>query len=732
MAKNSREPMSARQVQSDAVPRVISRYFDVALYLMVLSGFGTLAQTGQLDAITVLLVTAALSVRAYLLLRRKTFILPDRSTQYVTLAFTVFYLADFFWVSGSFVSATVHLVLALMVVRLFSAHRDRDYVFLAILSFLAVLAASVLTVNSAFLVMFAIFLLTAVATFILLEIRRSCASAISTGRELTPVDAQSMGNALAALSPVLMLFILVIAVGIFFLLPRMSGGYLSAYAAGGQLSAGFSDRVHLGQIGQIQQSNSVVMHIQVDGDNSGEHNLLWRGVALSIFDGANWWSPQKQIVVSRGLDGRFLLPQSVPPAGLRTRRQQRIHYRVLLEPIGANVFFLAPRPIAMQGNYSMLTTDDEGAVYDLDRDHPPSVYEADSDISRPTADQLRAAPDDFSTQDFQQYLELPSRLDGRIPALARQITSSAVTDYDKADEIERYLLSNYGYTLQLGRVTPKDPLAYFLFERKQGHCEYFASSMAVMLRTLDIPSRVVNGFRTGEFNDVTAQYVIRARNAHSWVEAYFPTYGWISFDPTPASAVEMRSGLGRTMLYLDAISSFWREWVVNYDFGHQRTLATEAVRDTRHVADAMRDWARAHYGRLLRSAREVRGSVMQSPRRWAGAAAVALALIVLLINGKWILSWLKKRSLAANPGKSPQLAATIWYERMTRTVARRGWRKSAAQTPHEFISTITDEELRGAVRDFTSAYESARFGDSAESARQLPRKYDEVCSRSDR
>src|SRR5947209_9865417 len=182
--------MSAEVPKSGIVPVAIARYFELALYLMVLCGFGTLAQTGQLDPVTVLLVIVALVARGYLILKRRTYILGEKLTQSVTLGCTLFYLVDFFWVSGSFVSATVHLVLALMVVRLFSAHRDRDYVFLTFLSFLSVLAASVLTVNSVFLVMFALFLLTAVATFILLEIRRSRGSAERRARNLNPAGAQ--------------------------------------------------------------------------------------------------------------------------------------------------------------------------------------------------------------------------------------------------------------------------------------------------------------------------------------------------------------------------------------------------------------------------------------------------------------------------------------------------------------------------------------------------------------
>ena len=96
--------------------------------------------------------------------------------------------------------------------------------------------------------------------------------------------------------------------------------------------------------------------------------------------------------------------------------------------------------------------------------------------------------------------------------------------------------------------------------------------MAVMLRSVGIPSRIVNGFSGGEFNDLTSQYVIRASDAHSWVEAYIPGEGWMEFDPTPSSGSGANSQWSRYMLYMDAMSSFWREWVVNYDLGHQIQL----------------------------------------------------------------------------------------------------------------------------------------------------------------
>ena len=158
-------------------PTVVELYFEVALYLLVLSGFVTLVSTRGLDALTVSLVGAALLFRGYLLASRRKLLLPEAWTTTLTLGYVAFYLADYFLISRAFVSATVHLVLFVMVIRRFSAKRDRDYYFLAIIAFLMVLAAAVLTVDAIFLLAFAVFMLMAVATFILMEMRRAASAA---------------------------------------------------------------------------------------------------------------------------------------------------------------------------------------------------------------------------------------------------------------------------------------------------------------------------------------------------------------------------------------------------------------------------------------------------------------------------------------------------------------------------------------------------------------------------
>jgi len=710
--------------------RAIDHYFELALYLLVCTGFGTLATTGGLDIPSLLLVGIALALRGYLLAKRRQFVISERWTTPLSIAYFLFFAVDYFLLSRGFLPATVHLALFGVVVRMFSLRRERDHIMLAILAFLMVLASAVLTVDSVFLFSFAIFMLMAVGTFVLMEMRRSGhAASIQAKHSNDPQEHRRLAFSLVRIAPALMLMILFSGAALFFLMPRMSTGYMGDYSFGTDLSSGFSDRVQLGQIGQIQQSNAVVMHIQIDGDTTGHYDLHWRGVALSVFDGNSWSNPREQLLLPRQPDNSFRIPPANPPLRpfvfASLERERLIHYRVLMEPIGTNVFFLAPWARSLRGDYRMLAADSVGAVYDLDSRHGIGRYEAESDIMAAPPAELRRAGRNYPEQIQATYLSLPA-LDPRVPRLAAEVTSSASNDFDKAAALENHLRTRFGYTLQLPRSHVKDPIANFLFERKQGHCEYFASALAVMLRTLGIPSRVVNGFRSDEFNDLTANYVVRAKDAHSWVEAYFPGYGWQTFDPTPAGPGGSPQGWGRVALYVDAMASFWRDWVVSYDSTHQYVLGQTAAGRSRALWEGARRWARLHYASMLKWAQRSQDRVEHSPQRWAFLGGAITLLLVLLGNLGRIARFLHEKWLQAHPERSPEQAAAMWYQRMARALARRGVKKPPAQTPHEFVMKIEDSRLREPVARFTQVYESARFGNSAEDVQRLPELFEEV------
>src|SRR6266403_3435066 len=498
--------------------KAIERYFNVALYLLVLCGFGTLASTGELDLPAVVLVGLALALRGYQLLTRREFTITVRWANSLTLIYVFIYLADFLYVSRGFLGANVHLVLFLIVVLQFSLQRPRQHYLLAALSFLMVLASAVLTVGSVFLFSFAAFLLVAVVTFVLMEMQHSVASEQTHAQDpqvaypSVASPTRPMAYALLAIAPPLMLMILAGSFLIFFLIPRVSSRYLSAYAPTSDVSTGFTNRVQLGRIGQIQQSNAVVMHIEIQNDLQGGYDLKWRGIALSAFDGRTWSNSFGQTQLRLAGDGSYRLAPMVDPRGASAAAGRPIRYRVLMEPIGTNVFFLAERPQRLAGNFRQVSMDAGGAVYDLDAERPINRYEAESQLPAIDTDELRLAMN-TAPGGMNDYLKPGPLLDIRISKLAGEIAAPAPSNYEKAVAVEQYLLTHFGYTLELPRSLPQDPLANFLFERKKGHCEYFASSMAVMLRSLGIPSRIVTGFQSGVFNPLTRLQVVRASDA---------------------------------------------------------------------------------------------------------------------------------------------------------------------------------------------------------------------------
>jgi len=737
--------MSTRTINLAAAkvsPGSAERFFQWSLYLLVVVGFTALMGTNKLDLPSLVLVLPALLLRVTLLLMRKSFVISERWTTYLTILYFAFYAADYFYFSQSFISATVHMVLFSMVIKVFSVRRDRDLLYLAVLSFLMVLAAAVLTVDTLFLLTFSLFILVAIATFISMEMRRSERDSLTAG--VPARQDVKFHSSLAGVSAVLGLLTLAGAALIFFILPRVSSsGYLRNLGIQSSIMTGFSQEVSLGGIGQIQQSSNVVMHIQVL-DGKLPEGVKWRGVALANFDGRRWYNVQEIATVhglyNSPLDLTHISNFSYYSAAENVPHLPNLSYRVVMEPVGLNLFFLAPAPLKINGDYRLVGIRSDGSIYNnppaeinfsSESDNSPSIgaYTAEADTRNPEPYVRDSVSRDYPPRVAVLYLQLP-RLDSRIAPLARQITASAATNYARAKAVEQYLQGNFGYTLELPGLREADPLANFLFERRKGHCEYFASSMTVMLRTLGIPARIVNGFRGGEYNDVTSSYIVREKDAHSWVEAYFPEYGWVTFDPTPSGAAgPAASGWSRVALYLDAAREMWREWIVNYDFSHQVRLSNQITATTNNVQFSLRAWLRRKYGALVaRGGRWQQRMQRMSPSSLAMLCGLLLSLLGLPFLPR-IWRSLQRARLLRDPRRAPKSAASFWYLRLLRRLARTGLRKMPAQTPEEFAFSIADPEMRKDVVTFTEHYERARFADSVDDAQRLPELYEEIAGK---
>jgi transglutaminase-like putative cysteine protease len=401
-----------------------------------------------------------------------------------------------------------------------------------------------------------------------------------------------------------------------------------------------------------------------------------------------------------------------------------------------NLFFLAPVALRVGGNYRIVQVASDSSVYNAfgsgDEGSPNvGVYTAEADARDPEPLVRDSTSQNYPARVSKLYRQAPPGLDPRIPELAQKIAASAGnSNYARARAVESYLKNNLGYTLELPGRGVADPLAHFLFVRRKGHCEYFASSMTVMLRTLRIPARVVNGFRGGEYNDLTGSYIVREKDAHSWVEVYFPEYGWVTFDPTPASVAEPApSGWSRVALYLDAAREMWREWIVNYDFSHQVRLSNQIGATTNNVQFSLRVWLRQKYRAMVARVGRWQRRLQQLS---SGSLAILGGLLLLILALPFApRAWrsFERARLLRDPRRAPKSAASFWYLRLLRRLARTGLRKTPGQTPEEFASTITDPKMREDVVTFTQHYERARFADSVDDAQRLPELYEEIAGK---
>lgn len=719
---------------------IAEKFFQGSLYLMLVMGFAALAGTAKLDFLSLALGGSALALRGYHLLKKRTVTIPDRWATYLTVFYFPFYLLDYFFISQGFVNATVHMVLFIMVIKIFSVQRDRDLMYLAVLAFLMVLAAAVLTVDTVYLLTFCFFMLAAVATFVSMEMRRSereMAEA-GVGEEASAAGQKEEKFQRWLSSATLLLTVLVLggAAGIFFVLPRMTtgGGYLRNLGVQNDFVSGFSGGANLGGIGKIQQSTAAVMHVQVVRGRLPA-DTHWRGMAMANFDGRRWFNPRPEAGTFEPLRNVSVDLRRIQVNGqpLFTTDQPRNHhpnlaYRVIMEPIGTSLFFLADTPVRINGPYDNLAISSEGTIYNAEDGRAIGLYEGEADTNSPMPNISASTSTSYPEAVSSKYLQLPD-LDPRIAGLAARVTAGSTSVYARAHAIESYLKQNLGYTLELPSTEQKDPVAYFLFERRKGHCEFFASAMAIMLRTQGIPARLVSGFRGGEFNDLNGTYIIRGRDAHAWVEVYFPEYGWAAFDPTPASTEPLaQDGWARMGLYMDAAREIWREWIINYDFNHQMRLSAELSNRTNSVQSRVRLWYLRTYGHLLNRAKKMQNFKSLTP---AGNAALIILMVAIILLPLAPRAWraLRIRKILRDPRKAPRTAASFWYLRMLKALERRGIRKSAAQTPEEFASGIADQAVRNDVVVFTEHYERARFADSVEDAERLPELLEQISAR---
>jgi transglutaminase-like putative cysteine protease len=692
-----------------APPKTVERFFEVSLLGMVASGYFAVATSGYLDLPTAVLTLAALCLRTLMVAGILEVQISAGFADALAISFVLFYPLDYLYISGTFLPATLHFIFFLLVCKVLTARSTRDFTYLKVLGALELLGAAILSTSLSFFAFLALFLLFAIASFASGEVR------VSTQQQRTVVRGglRAFPRRLGVLAVFLFAGILAMTSALFFVLPRTARAALEHFVPARYHLPGFANEVTLGQLGRIKESSAPVMHIR-KYQGEGFLDVRWRGAALTEFNGKTWFNKKED-----GEDIRVQPDHSVTfKLDRRVRPGERLAYRVQLSEIAPETLFFAGTPQWISTNAPSLHVTRGGSIRVSNAGASGLRYNAAS-VLEDEASTPRVPPEPLSPFDRDDMLLLPENLDVRIPRLAREIIEGAPTEELKARAIEKYLRRNYGYTLQLLPSTVPDPLANFLFVRRKGHCEYFASAMAVMLRTVGIPSRVVTGFASGVYNPLTGWQVVRASDAHSWVEAWVAGHGWRTFDPTPPDPSAIQSSfMARSALFFDAAEQFWQDWILSYDLERQSTLASRALQSSR---GAKLQWMEGAAGWFSLAARSSAG---YAP---AAAVVIVVAIVAVLLGpgaSRWLRGAIRVRRLKRGEGEASD--ATLLYQRMLAQLERRGIQKPPWLTPSEFARVLPATPLSPLVEDLTSAYVEFRFGGKRDVAPRMVQLLDQL------
>lgn len=341
--------------------------------------------------------------------------------------------------------------------------------------------------------------------------------------------------------------------------------------------------------------------------------------------------------------------------------------------------FAAPRPLRADTTYSVIANVDLlGGRYLL----------------------AEAAPDD-------RYLAVPGEISEQVRDLTQQITQNAGSAQERAFRLEKWLRENYQYSFQTVQWQGYTPLDWFLFEGRQGHCEYFASALAMMLRIAGIPSRVATGFSLGERNPMTGYYEVRQLDGHAWVEAYLDGGGWLMLEPTPfyplpqqreAQANDMVEQLDR---YLERLSQTSQA----LDPQSLRTTVIELARES---------WV---------SVRSVLRQINELPAQlgWRLPVLIAVALLMVLIGRLLLLTRRdmiengKVRRLVAGSNGPGRRALLDLSDALQIAAASRGAGRQAHETMREYAAR-GDCAGQALPEDFAELFEQSRYGSEDVSA----------------
>ena len=629
-------------------------------------------------------------------------------------AFVIF-LIDLTVVSQDLLPAGIHFLVMLLGIKLLTLQQRCDYRHLYAISLMAILASAALTTDAWYLPIFLLYLLGAVWTLLLYHLTQETveASAVVTPTRMAACHAtfpSRITHRFFWLTNGTAVMTVGLTVAIFFVIPRIGAGVLQKTHGEALRTTGFSDRVDLGTIGSVKQDPQIVMRVELpDQPTVAKDRLYLRGLAYDQYNGRSWsHSGTHRRSLSLVAEGVFL----ARPAGSRLPDSLSVPIRqdILLETLDTPVLFAAPFAELVSGDFPAVQVDGMSGLHLPLSPSSRSRYSVTSQVPQLVAGDRAAMALAYPDSIRSRYLQIPVESQ-QVADLAHRVVQQAATPFGQTLAIQQHLLENYRYSLEADTATLTHPLDEFLFIRKTGYCEHYATAMVMMLRTIGIPARLVTGFLATEWNEFGGYFTVRQRDAHAWVEVYFPQSGWITMDPTPSvSAAVGTSRWESIRRFGESFRLQWDRLFVRYSGKDQLAV----VHGVREGSDALRErvsgWVSAlsvpigHVlNRLARMSRIVQPRVLELI---TGMVVVGLALLLLMLRDRIGLWASMHLSIAPSQHAIVQL-----YARMLRTLEKKGMAKLPAVTAAEFSRQVERKwEAAGpVVADVTALYYQGRF-----------------------
>lgn len=557
-------------------------------------------------------------------------------------------------------------------------------------SLIQFLAASILTEEIIFILFFFGYIV--LSTPILLQLGWS--------RTGSPDDA--LKRSLLFKSGVLVIIPLIPLIVILFLItPRFSFGMLADLNLLEYSQTGFSNEIRLGSMRMILEDATEVMRIE---GPIMELPYL-RGKAYDTYANLQWiQSTRKLFELNPDETNRFKLRTRKAP----WQQQSEIQHKLIFTGEFEHSILPIP-PLSAYVTYPALTIaqDSMDSVY---LSAYPGYLTTCTTYSYPAQPLWKAVAEsrdeNYSDADQALYCSLDTTLRRDLRRLAQSLTLEQTTTLDKVQSIKEYLTTNYTYSLE--HIVPRtmDPIIHFLFYEKYGHCEYFASAMTLLLRSIDIPARLVSGFIVREFTPDQTGYVIRQKDAHTWVEVLFPDVGWVTFDPTPTDVrYEGESWRVKWLRFNRTTKAKFRLFIIEYSQQHQLTVIKTAITATKDQFISAKKSAFYLSQLILKRLKAVSGFVM----------IVAVFLVVSgIIGGAVAITFSRiNQALIERKRFSPQVRKVRKvYIRSMNQLGKLGWPWHKAATPDEVVSAMRSKNptLADATNSLTTAYQAIRFG----------------------